>query len=336
MTGDLQVQEREGIAMLRMASATGLFLSALFIVLFDRTKHDPDLVCVNPFGVDPYDAVGSFGVQLALAAGVLSALRAFRPAVPGESFAVRQTFILRAIGVSQLSIAVTMLADIAAMALAPSMWYGSPAGGILLALTAGLLVVPLLLCALLIRIARRSGRCSQNPLRAPQMVPFAIIMALFVLYPPAWREGIGGALLTAAFGAVVLLLSVALLAKAMFPCPDIPDVDLLGDLGSIRARIFPRAPAVPGGLPEGRPPGGSSVTGFINPRLHPWRLIVVLSALTGLLLALAQFAVEGPPNSPGRALLVVGVFLVLESGGVCFGYLLLRHFLGIFRNEQRT
>ncbi|HTR98524.1 MAG TPA: hypothetical protein VML00_02170 [Bacteroidota bacterium] len=336
MTGALPVEDREGIAVLRMASATGLFLSVLFIVLFDRTRHDPELVCVNPFAVDPYDAVGSFGVQLALAAGVLSAARAFRPAVPGESFAVRQTFILRAIGVSQLSIAVTMLADIAAMALAPSMWYGTPAGGILIALTAGLLAIPLLLCALLIRIARRSGRCSQNPLGAAQMVPFTIILVLLVAYPPPWREGIGGALLTAAFGAAVLLLSVALLSKAMFPCPDVPDVDLIGDLLSIRERILPRAPGVPVDAPEGRPRRGPSLTGFINPRVHPWRLIVALSALTGLLLALAQFAVEGPPKSPGRALLVVGIFLLLESGGVCFGYLLLRHFLGIFKNEQRT
>ena len=326
----------EGIASLRMASATGLFLSGLFIVLFDRAKHDPDLVCVNPFAVDPYDAVGSFGVQLALAAGVLSALRAFRPAVPGESFAVRQTFILRAIGVSQLGIAVTMVADIAAMALAPSMWYGTPAGEILLALAAALLAVPLVLCALLVTIARRSGRCAQNPLRAAQMVPFAICMALLVLYPPSWREGIAGALLTAGFGTAVLLLSVALLAKAMFPCPDVPDVDLLGDLGSIWRRIAPGAGGSGAGPadPAARRDMPKALFDSVNPRIHPWRLVVILSAATGLLLALAQFVVEGPPRGPGRVILVVGVFLLLESGGVCLGYLLFRRFLGIFRYDR--
>ena len=324
----------EGIAMLRMASATGLFLSALFIVLFDRAKHDPDLVCVNPFAVDPYDAVGSFGVQLALAAGALAALRAFRPAVPGESFAVRQTFILRAIGVSQLAIAVTMVADIAAMALAPSMWYGTPAGRILLALTAALLGLPLLVCALLIRIARRSGRCSQNPLRAAQMVPFLIVMALLVLYPPGWREGFAGTLLTAAFGVVVLMLAVALLSKAMFPCPDVPDVDLLGDLGSIWRRIVSRAPDSPGNMQEGGAWRYAGLTDFLSPRIHPWRLILVLSVATGLLLALAEFAVEGPPRGTARVILVAGVFLFLESGGICLGYFLLRHFLGIFKNDS--
>ncbi|HTO94393.1 MAG TPA: hypothetical protein VMM80_08455 [Bacteroidota bacterium] len=325
MTGMDPIQDGEpgeGIAMLRMASATGLFLSALFIVLFDRAKHDPDLVCVNPFAVDPYDAVGSFGVQLALAAAALSALRACRPAVPGESFAVRQTFILRAIGVSQLAIAVTMVSDIAAMALAPSLWYGTPAGRILLTLTAALLGVPLMVCALLIRIARRSGRCSQNPLRAAQMVPFLILMALLVLYPPGWREGIAGALLTAAFGGVTLILSVALLSKAMFPCPDIPDVDLLGDFGSIWRRIVPGA---------ARP---RAAFGIINPRMHPWRLVVLLSALTGLLLALAQCAGEGPPRGTARVILVAGVFLFLESGGICLGYFLFRHFLGIFKSDS--
>ena len=325
-------EEGEAISSLRLASATGLVITALFIVLFDRAKHDPDLACVNPFALDPYDAVGSFGVQIALAAGVLSALRAFRPAVPGESFAVRQTFILRAIGVSQVAVAVTMIADIAAMALAPSMWYGTPAGQILVMLAGALLVVPLVLCALLIRIARRSGRCSQNPLRSPRIVPFVILMALLVLYPPPWREGIAGALLTAGFGIVVLLVSVALLSQVMFPCPDVPEVDLLDDLGIICRRIISRGERRVGKASRREP--YSAVVDRINPRIHPWRLVVLLSMGTGLLLAFAEFAAEGPARGSGRALLVIAVFLVLETGGVCLGYSLLRKFLGLFRSDR--
>jgi len=316
----------EAVASLRMASATGLLLSALFIVLFDRAKHDPDLLCVNPFAVDPFDAVGSFGVQVALAAGVLAALKAFRPSVPGESFPVRQAYVLRSVAVSQTAIAVTALADIAALALAPAMWYGTQAGNLLILLTAALLVVPLLLCALLIRIARHSGRCSQNPLRAPQMVPFLICMALLVLYPAGWREGIAGAFFTAAFGMAVLLLSVALLAKAMFPCPEVPEVDFPGDLQSIWRKIVPRKTVQT---------GPRAVVASLNPRVHPWRLVVIGSLATGLLLALAEFAAEGPPRDAGRVALVIGVFLLLESGGVCLGYFLLRHFLGVFRNDRQ-
>jgi len=329
-------QTGRGIALLRVLSAAGLLPAALFLLLFDRARHDPALLCVNPFAVDPYDAVGSFGVQLALAAGFLAALRAFRPAVSGESFAVRQTYILRAEAVSQLAIAVTMISNLAAMARAPSMWRGTPAGELLLLLTAALFVVPIAMCGVLIRVARRSGRCSQNPLLAPQMLPFVVCMALLAFYPLSWHEGITGALLTAAFGTVMLFLCVALLSKAMFPCPEVPEVDLIDDVVSIWKRIVPRREEAPHTEPGriGRAGAGGALIDSMNPRIHPWRLIVCIAALTGVLLALADFAAEGAPHGSGRVLFVVSVFLMLESGGVCFGYLLLRHFLGIFRYER--
>jgi hypothetical protein len=50
-----------------------------FYLFFQTSKHNPALSSVNAFADDPYDAVGSFGVQFALFTALLSLVRAFRP-----------------------------------------------------------------------------------------------------------------------------------------------------------------------------------------------------------------------------------------------------------------
>ena len=55
------------------------FLTIFFWAFFDNSKNLPALAVINPFAEDPYDAVGSFGIQLSLFAALLSLLRAFRP-----------------------------------------------------------------------------------------------------------------------------------------------------------------------------------------------------------------------------------------------------------------
>ena len=54
-------------------------LAILFIICFDKSKHVPFLKQTNPFAVDPYDAVGSFGIQFVFFVAFLTVLRAFRP-----------------------------------------------------------------------------------------------------------------------------------------------------------------------------------------------------------------------------------------------------------------
>ena len=54
-------------------------LTIFFLAVFDNSKNIPLLAVVNPFAEDPYDAVGSFGIQLAFFAAFLSLIRAFRP-----------------------------------------------------------------------------------------------------------------------------------------------------------------------------------------------------------------------------------------------------------------
>ena len=70
-------------------------LTIFFLAFFDNSKNIPLLAVVNPFAEDPYDAVGSFGIQLAFFAALLSLIRAFRPYATKEIPSNQQVLILR-------------------------------------------------------------------------------------------------------------------------------------------------------------------------------------------------------------------------------------------------
>jgi hypothetical protein len=305
-TGDESAEK--GLNTLQLSATGALILTAMFNLFFDRTKHIPGLVSVNPFAEDPFDAVGSFGIQLGAACAMLAALRAFRTNLKTESLYNRYTYTLRAAGASMLAIIVTMLADLGALVRYPSLWRGSTGGTLLLAFTTGLLLLASGFCAYLIGLANRRSVCSKNPLRKPQIVPFLILLFLLVIYPAGWREGTAGAIITAGAGLVFLFVSVALLSKAMFPCPDVPEKDLIDDLNLNR------------------------MPGLLNPRNHEWTLLALVAVILGILFACIEIVGEGVAAEIGRRLLVPLVFIFLESAGVFLGYALFRRFLGIIRS----
>jgi hypothetical protein len=325
-----------GRALLRIVAVGALLLTALFILLFDRAKHEPGLAKVNPFAEDPYDAVGAFGVQLGLVCAILSAIRAFRTDLKTESLYNRYTYTLRAIAVSQLAIIVTMLADIVALVRYTSLLERSPEGDLLIAFTGGLFLLASGFCLYLIRLANRRGVCSQNPLRPRQIVLLLIVLVLLGIYPGGWRDGTTGAILTAAVGMVFLFYPVALLSKAMFPCPDVPEKDLIDDLQGIYQNRKPRSgylALLTASIGHGAGlPGLRKIVNLINPRKHEWNLLALMAILAGFLLALAEIFRGGLSRGVGQALLVTVMFMVLESAGVFLGYALLRRFLGLIRS----
>jgi hypothetical protein len=98
-------------------------IAILFCIFFQVNKGGP-LGDINPFAVDPYDAVGSFGIQVALLVGILTYARALRWLVdPAQAGKAR--FILRGNALVLATVWVTLLTDAAAMVLhppAPSYW----------------------------------------------------------------------------------------------------------------------------------------------------------------------------------------------------------------------
>jgi len=145
-----------------------------------------------------------------------------------------------------------------------------------------------------------------------------------------------GAILTAAFGMVLLFYSVALLSKAMFPCPDVPEKDLIDDLVGIYQNLKPRSgyfARIIVSIEKGPPsPRIMRMLDLFNPRKHEWNLLAFVAIPLGSFLALVEVFGEGLSGGIGHALLVAIVFVLLESAGVFLGYALLKRFLGLVRS----
>ena len=327
-----------GLRILRLAALGGFLLTLLFILFFERAKHDPGLAAVNPFAGDPYDAVGSFGVQVGFVCAALALLRAFRTNLKNDSLYNRYTYTLRSIAASQLAIIVTMLGNLLACSLNPNLWIGSTEGRFLVIFAAGLFVIAAAYCRYLIRLANRREVCSKNPLRQKQILPVVMLLVLLGVYPAGWREGIAGAVITAVAGMTFLFLAVALLSKAMFPCPDVPERDFLDDLNGlfrdikVRPGFLSRLASSSGGFAAA--PAIKRMREILNPRSHAWRCIVIAGVFVGILLALVELIGIGGSPGMGQVVLVALVYVALESTGVIVGFALLRRFLGLIRFEN--
>jgi hypothetical protein len=95
-------------------------------------KHDPVLRDVIPFGEDPYDAVGSFGVV----AGIPIALAALVPPAPPST--AQRMSLVRTQAAVVLIVLITLASDAVAMARHPLAWVGAAARDELIALLAAL------------------------------------------------------------------------------------------------------------------------------------------------------------------------------------------------------
>jgi hypothetical protein len=84
--------------------------AVIFSFFFQINKGGP-FRTINPFGEDPYDAVGSFAFQAALLVGVLSFARALRLRLDPPAQAAKGGLILRGNGLVLGAMAVTLAAD---------------------------------------------------------------------------------------------------------------------------------------------------------------------------------------------------------------------------------
>jgi len=145
--------DAQAIRRIHHASAL-VFLAALLFYLFFQVNKGGPLGEINPFAVDPYDAVGSFAFQLALLVGVLTYARALR-LQSDPALASRSRFILRGNLLALFAILATLLADALAViqtrrvleTLQVSFW-----GQVLLGELVGMFVLELVCIAALLAI----------------------------------------------------------------------------------------------------------------------------------------------------------------------------------------
>ena len=115
-------------------------VAVVFCLFFQINKRGP-LGDINPFGVDPYDAVGSFAIQIAFLVGVLTYARALRLWDDPSSQAAKVRLILRGNVLVLSAILITLVCDAIAVILTPplpSFW-----GNVLLAELAAMFALAL-------------------------------------------------------------------------------------------------------------------------------------------------------------------------------------------------
>lgn len=322
----------------KVSALLTLGLAILLFLFFDNSKHVPSLSLVNAFAEDPYDSVGSFGVQLALFLALLAVLRAFRP-YPSEKTRDRQ-FVLfaRTAYCSCLAVAVTLGADVIAMIRHPSLWLGVAAGHLLAALLgAMILMTALVFWAIFLTTCTLS---LDSPLqRWTKASAFSLSgILLLAFYPEELRQSIGGEILTIAAGILFLFGLVWALGTAITPTQDQPFEDVIDDLVITyqwhKARTTPSNPllAIDTMLEKLLiPPLIHSILHWLNPRRHPWNIVILLGVFMGIFLLLSDLIGEGGPPQLGRLALVAAIFIGVEFGGVLLGYALLAKPLGLFR-----
>ena len=327
----------------KVSALLAIGLAILFILFFEICKHAPIFSQVGVFTEDPYDSVGSLGIQLAPFFALLAVLRAFRP-YPSQKTRDRQLLLFaRTAYFSCLAVSVTLGADMIAMIRHPSLWIGVEGGYQLAVLLAGMILLTALVFWAIFYATR------PLPLHSPlqrwiKASTFSLAgILLLALYPEELRQSIAGEILTIAVGMIFLFGLVWALGTAISPSLDPPFEDVIDDL--VITYQWQKAHAKPSNpllaldsileklltLSLLR-----SILYWLNPRRHPWNLVISLGVLMGIALLLADMSGEGGPPQLGKLVLVASIFIGVEFGGVLLGYALLAKPIGLFRQDPHS
>src|SRR5579884_3555186 len=181
---------------LKIYTCLTIVLAVLFYLFFQVSKHQPALSQVNAFADDPYDAIGSFAVQFALFTALLSLLRAFRPYQSQQALDSQELLLVRGAIFSCLSVMITLIGDVVAMARHPSIWMGLSAGYMLAALVGGMALFTALVGWLLVSWERKMHSSHTTGARIRAICVSALSLLILVLYPESWRQTTYGELFT--------------------------------------------------------------------------------------------------------------------------------------------
>jgi hypothetical protein len=201
----------------KVNAAVVLLLAALFYWLFMFAKHDAALSKIIPFGDDPYDAVGSFGIIVGILVALLSLGRAFRPYRSNLVSIEDQVYLVRAQTSVVLAVVITLVSDAVALARHPSIWTTAPQRSELLALLGGLAIVVIAVELLIHRSAEEivSAWTLGGWTRAAIVGVSAVL--ILALYPERLIKGTATHLLTVVAGALILFVPMRTLLTALVP-----------------------------------------------------------------------------------------------------------------------
>ena len=321
---------------IKLQAIAAFVLAVLLALFFQIGKHQPALAQVNAFAEDPYDAVGSFGVQFAMFTALLSLVRAFRPYQAGKVADIQAVLFARGLSLTYASIAVVLASDVVAVIRYSALWIGTPAGYTLTALLAGMV-----LCTMLVAwFSHGATRAMPSSNRRATWIKaggiFLASILILALYPESWRQSIPGALFTALTG--MFLFFIAVWAWGIVTAPAFNTVfeDFIDDLASLYRWLKGHLSVLKPLFALLEKMQAWPLIGWLNPRKHPWHGIILAGIFMGLTLAFAEVTGEGgaDPRQVGRLITVIAIFVGLESAGVVLGYALLARPLGLFRRDS--
>ncbi len=274
-------------------------LAAVFYWSFMFAKHSPALRTIIPFGDDPYDAVGSFGVIAAMLISLLSLVRAFRPYRNNPPSSAQCEYLVRSQHAVVLAVLITVGADAVAMARHPRLWAGSTSRNELIVLLAGLAAVAL--------GVQRLIQVSQPEVVKSGSAPWGkalllAVLAIFVLalYPERLIQHFGTHLATIIVGDLVLFAPMPLLLVSLVPY----------QAGAGQAAIVDQPRRV------------------LSARMR-WGIVVALGLMIGVSLFLAEITEPGTRLPLNRLLFVGVVYAGLTIAGLLIAYGLLGEPLGL-------
>ncbi len=313
-----------------------VMLAVVFYLFFQLCKQQPALAHVNAFADDPYDAVGSFGIQLAIFTAVLSMIRAFRPYQPGKALDSQQILLTRGAYITCLSVAVTLGADIIAMLRYLSVWIGFPAGYMLAAFVGGMALLTALVGW---RIHHTVSVCMVPAAKQRWARAIGIsLVSLIILawYPVNLTQSLPGELLTVIVSVTLFFAVVRAWGMALSPSLETGGEDFIDDLASIYHWLKAHSGHFSVLLNPLEKLLASSflrpIFSWLNPRKHPWNGILLFGVCIGVVLALAEAMGEGGLGP--HFVLLATIFVSLEGAGVLLGYIFLAKPLGLFRHDS--
>ncbi len=278
-------------------------LAALFYWSFMFMKHDPALRDVIPFGVDPYDAVGSFGVIIGMLIALLSLVRAFRPYRTHPPSSAQRLYLARAQMAVVLSILITLVADAVAMARHTSAWMQAASRIELLIVLACMATITVAVGALVRRSVKPdAGKMPGSWTRATVISLVSVL--LLVVYPEQFIGKTTTHLLTVLVGDLLLFVPLRALLTAIVP----EEAQRIGVSASSSGKS-----------------------------LYGWGLATLVGIVIGALLFVAEMTEGGGGSAPRLAqlMLIACVFVGLATMGLLIAYAFMGGPLGLWATEVR-
>jgi hypothetical protein len=187
-----------------------------FYFFFMTTNHDPVFSRINPFGNDPYDSIGSFGVIISGFLSIFAIVRTVllvRKSTPTKGQTI---FLARTQAAVPVAAFITLVGDLIAMARHPSTWLGQAGENELLLMIASMLFLATLLVLLICRSTREYLQADSRQWRSATFISL-VAVAILALYPEALIHSTLGELFSLAIGIFLLFPSMSAWIVALLP-----------------------------------------------------------------------------------------------------------------------